>query len=253
MQQRQTKINNQKVIYKQTGHGEPVLILHGWGSSSTKWVSVARLLKNKGFQVIIPDLPGFGLSCEPQQPWSVSDYATFVQEFAKKLTLNNFILIGHSFGGRVAVKLSLQIPKQIKKTILVAPAGIKHKKTTRQKIASTLGKIGKGIPKFPGSQIFKKLIYRLSGSYDYFKASPMMKKVMQKVVAEDLTPSLEKIKVPVLLIWGKKDKITPLEDARLMHKKIPNAQLVIIPDAGHGIHLEKPKALAQIIANRADT
>jgi pimeloyl-ACP methyl ester carboxylesterase len=83
MKERKIKIKNSKVVYKEAGKGEPIIVLHGWGASSVSWAKTQEYLAKEGFQVFIPDLPGFGQSQASSSPWGIGDYANFVLHFAK--------------------------------------------------------------------------------------------------------------------------------------------------------------------------
>ena len=116
------------------GQGDTILLLHGWGSNITLFQSAIDLLKTK-YRVIAMDMPGFGQSDEPREPWCVDDYTDFILDFMKEFPCERVSLLGHSFGGRVIIKLcSRQLPFEIDKVILVDAAGVKPKKTLKQKI-----------------------------------------------------------------------------------------------------------------------
>ena len=100
MIEEQILVKDLTVNYKIIGQGRPMLILHGWGSKSDRWQAVAELLAQKNFQCIIPDLPGFGQSQEPNMVWNLNNYVEWVLEFSQKIPQLNksFYLLGHSFG-----------------------------------------------------------------------------------------------------------------------------------------------------------
>lgn len=241
MKQKQIQINNQKVTYKQAGRGEPVLILHGWGADSTNWVATARMLKEKGFKVIIPDLPGFGKSDEPRKAWNLSNYLQFISSFKKELSLGKIRLIGHSFGGRIAIKAAAEDKLDLEKLVLVSAAGIRHEKNWRQKIGTKISSFFKKIPIIKNIRFLRKTFAKIIGAEDYFKASPVMKKILSKVVKEDLTESLKEIKDPTLIVWGEKDKLTPLADGEKMAAEIERSQLKTFPKGTHAFYRKRPK------------
>lgn len=164
---------------------------------------------------------------------------------------SRIILIGHSFGGRIAIKYAARHPEKIEKLILTGAAGIKHSLTVRQRIFFSGVKIGKVVFSLPVLSRFQKYAREVLGEIakekDYYKASPRMKEIMKNILAEDLTPVLEKIKVPTLLVWGKLDRSTPLSDGKLMKEKIKNSELVVVDDANHSLPYQKSKRFAEIV------
>lgn len=246
MIEKNIEINGVKIFTRIAGEGDPFLILHGWGASTDSWVEIQERL-SKNFQVILLDFPGFGKSDFPPEAWGVQNYCEFVLDFTEKMGLEKFNLLGHSFGGRVCIKLAAQFPEKIKKLILVDSAGIEFEKRIsirlRTRLASFMG-IFKAVPGFKiGRKFFYKFIMR---NTDYFEAMGIMKEVFKKVIAEDLTSWLGKISVPTLIVWGKKDKLTPIKNGYLMKKKIKNSEIKVF-DTGHSPHLLEPELLTKEI------
>lgn len=139
----------------------------------------------------------------------------------------------------------------VNKIILIGSAGIVHEKSTKQKLKLKILKIGKKILELkPLKKIFPNLITKCQnkfGSADYKNASPIMKQSMVKLVNEDLREELPNIKVPTLLLWGENDTATPIEDAVLMEKLIPNAGLVKFENCSHYVFLERVEHVNKII------
>ena len=148
------------------------------------------------------------------------------------------ILLGHSFGGRVAIKYAARYPENLRSLVLTGAAGIKHPLSFKQKIIFSLSRAGKVILSLPVVDKLEKpaqrLLYRLSPDKDYGRADQRMKAVMRSALAEDLTPLLEEIRVPTLLIWGREDRSTPLCDGELMQREIVGSELHVIDGANHG-------------------
>ncbi|MBI2463727.1 alpha/beta hydrolase [Candidatus Peregrinibacteria bacterium] len=228
----------------------PVVILHGWGSNRASWLPVMKILDSQGFEVIAPDLPGFGESDFPKKPWNVQNYVDCVTALLETLNLKKVILLGHSFGGRICIKFSHQYPEKVQKLILVASAGIKHPPTPKMKILSLVARFGKKIVAIPVFGLFastaRRALYRLAGSRDYLVSGPN-RETFLKVIEEDLRPHLPKILAQTLLIWGDKDLVTPLEDAKIMKSAIPDSELVIFPGIHHSIQREAPVKLAETV------
>ncbi|MDI6883016.1 MAG: alpha/beta hydrolase [Patescibacteria group bacterium] len=230
---------------------ETLLILHGWQSSKEKWQQVKVAFEKGGVEVIVPNLPGFKPETELNKPWNLDDYIEWLKNFSQDR--KSFFLLGHSFGGRIAIKFAAKHPKRLKGLILVSAAGIKPKKTLWLFLISIIAKIGNKFSFLPFFSFFRKLFYKfLVRKKDYFEVKGTIKETFKKVVKEDLTPYLSKIQTPTLIIWGKNDKITPLKDALLMAEKIKNSKLEILENIGHTPHLENPQLLAQKIKTFVD-
>ena len=251
MEKKTILIKEKNTNFKVSGDGQPVLILHGWGATSSSWDRVQEILSKNNYKVFCPDMPGFGETDSPKEAWGVSDYVDWVLEFTKSQNLDNFILLGHSFGGRVSIKFSNYYPKKIKALILCDSAGLKVSPSFKRRIVLTLVGFFKLIF---GVTFFKKikkemkelLLFAISNT-DYAKASKVMRETMKRVLGEDLFIYLKGIKAKTLIVWGKKDELVPVEHAYVFKKEIKGSQLEIIPNIGHSPHLEVPEKLSNII------
>jgi len=230
---------------------EKLLILPGWGSNSGRWQRVRELLEENGIEVLVLDLPGFGLSSPPPEVWGRLDYINWIFERTKEKNWQKFNLLGHSFGGGIAAKIAANFPEEIEKLILCAPAIIRRR-SIKSYLFYWLAFLGKKIFSLPGlkklSPLAKKIIYKLAGTRDYYVADEIMKEVMKKIwIEEDLLLVLEKIEIPTLILWGEKDDVLPLKDAYIIKEKIKNSEIKIIPKAKHSPHREIPEELAESI------
>ena len=251
MHEEKILIDGLKINYKIAGQGPAILILHGWGGSSDSWISVQEILAKEGFKIIVPDFPGFGKSETPFEPWGVREYSNFVLNLTKILELQKFFLLGHSFGGRVAIKFSVFYPGKIKSLILLDSAGIKQKWGLEEKLIFRLSKLGNAIFTFPPLKRFKNkfrnLFYIFLRHKDYAKVEGTMRKIFKKVLTEDLLKDLPRIKTRTLIIWGEFDKLVPVKYAHTFKEKIENSKLEILLKIGPSPHLEVPEKLAKII------
>jgi len=220
----------------------PILILHGWGSCAKNWQRVKELLENKGYEVFVPDLPGFGQEPPPAAPWNINNYVGWVKDFAEKNNLGRFFLLGHSFGGTVATKYVLHYPENIDKLFLAAAAGIR-KKNVKKEFLKNIS------PFFRSFSLLKKIFYRFFVKSDYQYTSGIMREIYLNIVKEDISGLFSQVKVPTIIIWGNKDDITPIADAYFINKEIKDSKLEILPGVGHRIRLEAPDLLVEKILN----
>ena len=250
MEEKKVIINQLSVNYKTFGHGRPVLILHGWGVGSDSWVEAAVLLAQVNYKIIVPDMPGFGKSEVPKTAWKVDDYVEWVKDFAEELKLDNFVLLGHSFGGQVATKFAAIYPKKVDKLVLCAAAVIrKPRLDSRQRLAKFLARgkvLFQNIP-FGIYPVLRKIVYRVAGTRDYAQLRGVMAQTFLNVVSESVLDSAKIIAAPTLIVWGEKDAETPIEDAHEISRQIINSKLITIHGAGHKLHRTHAQELANII------
>lgn len=227
---------------------EAVVMLHGWGANIELFNNAAALIATK-YKVAAPDMPGFGGTPEPPGEWTVDDYTDFAVKFIEKMGFKKVILLGHSFGGRVIIKMANRkdLPFEITKIIFVDAAGIKPEKSSEQKMKESVSKFGKKL--LSGSPKLLNKLQSMAGSQDYRDASPLMRRILVNVVNEDLKDLLPNIAQPTLLIWGTLDTATPLSDAKLMEELMPDAGLAEIPGCGHYSFLENPVLFNAIITS----
>ncbi len=222
------------VRYSAKGRGKDVLFLHGWGSDLSSFSSAQDLLALK-YKTYSIDFPGFGNSDEPDKSWGTEEYCQFVIDLMDALGINNPVVVGHSFGGRVAIRIAALGKAQ--KLILVNSAGIRPVRSIGYYVKVISYKIIKKIFHFAPLSIVNTYKSR-AGSPDYRNASNVMKKVLVNVVNEDMRDLLSRINIPVLLVWGEEDQVTPLYQANVMNKLIPDSGLVVLKKAGHFSHIE---------------
>lgn len=237
-----------RLHYTDRGAGQTILLLHGWGCNCTTFGAAQQWLEQH-FRVIAVDFAGFGQSEEPCEVWGVEEYTRSVEALAKAEGIENPILIGHSFGGRVSIVYSSR--NSVRKVILVDAAGVKPKRSMKYYAKVYSFKLLKRIaPVFLGKERAQELIEKRrakSGSSDYNQASPMMRAILSKVVNEDLCHLMPKIVAPTLLFWGERDTATPLADAKRMEQLIPDAGLVTVAGAGHFSFLDNMPLFLRVL------
>lgn len=245
------KIDNTNIHYEATGpeDGEPVILMHGWGCDLTTVDSIRKCLDDR-MRVYNIDLPGHGKSDEPDSVWGVEKFTRTIESFISQLGIKKPALIGHSFGGRIAILLSSR-NQDIQKIVLVDAAGIKPSRDLKYYLKIYSFKAVKKIaPLLLGKKGGQKLIDSMrnkAGSADYRNSSPTMRAVMSRCVNEDLKSVMPSIKASTLLIWGENDTATPLKDAQTMQRLIPDAGLVSFKGCGHYSFLDNPGQFKAVI------
>lgn len=238
------------INYLDEGSGEVVLLLHGWGSSSDAWWLMINEF-SASFRMIAPDLPGFGRSDMPPEPWSVEDYSSFVLKFMQTVGIKDPITVAHSFGGRITIKLAGTGRIDPEKIILIDSAGVLPKRSFKQKLRVGTFKFIKNVLSLPIVRNFsKELLERARahfGSADYNSAPEVLRRSLVMAVNEDLTHHMPSIKASTLLIFGENDTATPVSDGELMEKLINDAGLCIIKGAGHFSFVERPYEVHAIL------
>lgn len=228
-----------QIYYQKIGQGPDLILLHGWQQDVSSFWQLADKLKSD-WTVWLIDLPGFGRSPLTKSEFELNDYVESVVDFIKQLKLDKPILLGHSLGGRVGIKLAAKYPNLISRLILEDAAGIRPIPTTKSKMLAATAKIANQI--LPNWFNFKdKLRARVYSQLqsDYLSTGEL-KETFKNIINEDLTPYLSQIKAETFLIWGENDFTVPVSFGKKMYRLIPNSRLEIIEQAGHFPHLDQP-------------
>lgn len=222
----------------------PILILHGWNLSSEKYEPLKKNLEKQGYKVYVPNLPGFGATTLPKV-YDIPDYALYVREYMKKNKLDKPVVIGHSFGGRIAIYLEATHHNIFSKLILTGVPGYPPASSLKVSVFKIIAKTGRLIFSLPilnlFSKPFKKLLYFFAGSFDYYKTDGIKKETFKNVVAFDISSKLSHIKNKTLIIWGKEDRITPIWIAKKMNENIQDSKLIIIDNEKHNFLFNNPE------------
>lgn len=232
------KIENVNIHYIQYGEGKDILLLHGWGQNIEMMKPLGDYFSSR-FRITILDLPGFGKSDEPQEAWDIEKYSKMLENFVTAVNIKKPIVMGHSFGGRVAIYYSAR--NAIEKLVLFGSPCIR--------IAEELPlhvKILKKLKTFPGMDKIGEYMKQFIGSRDYKAASPIMRQTLVNVVNEDLSKYAREIEEPTLLIWGEQDEEAPLRDAKELEKIMIDAALIILPGT-HYAYLENLGRVCSIL------
>lgn len=248
--EKEIELEGLRVRMEVTGEGRPLILMHGWGCDHTTVRSIAATAAQT-HTVYNMDFPGFGGSQEPAEVWGVELYTRLIEDLVRKEGLERPVLIGHSFGGRVSILYASR--NEVDKVVLVDAAGIKPKRSLKYYLKVYSFKAGKRFWELLlGKEKAQERVDRMRakrGSSDYAGASPMMRRILSKVVNEDLTDRLPLISAPTLLIWGENDTATPIADAKKMSRLIPGSGLVTFPGCGHYSFLDNPIQFRAVLSS----
>ena len=234
-------IKDVNVNYIQYGEGKRnIVLLHGWGQNIEMMKPLGDNFSDK-YRITILDLPGFGNSSEPSFPWTMSDYSNMLEEFVEKVGITKPIVIGHSFGGRLAIRYSANNP--IEKLVLFGAPCIR----LQEKLPLSV-RFLKALKKLPLMNEFGEYMKQYIGSRDYKAASPIMRQTLVDVVNEDLSSYAKKIEEPTLLIWGENDTEAPVSDAKELERIMIDGALIVIPGT-HYAYLENLGRVVEILKN----
>lgn len=229
----------------------PIVILHGWGLSGMTFAPLATALKKHGYRVFTPDLPGFGSTKIPDHPLSLADYAQFLDDYLKKDHIVHPILIGHSFGGRVSLKYNELHPKTVRALIVSGTPGFTPIAKKKLLLFIFLAKIGGFLFSIPPFNLIQDAVrrwyYYFVGAKEFFRAQGPMRETFKNIVKEDLVRAMETVAVPTQLLWGEYDIIVPVSIAQRMHRVITGSELIVIPEADHGVPFKQPEIFASYI------
>lgn len=231
-----------------------MIILHGWGSSKEKWQAVKKKTEAEGIRVVVPDLPGFKRETRLEEPWSLDDYLRWLEEFVGEkrkagLLGKRFFLLGHSFGGSLALNYTASHPGSLSGLILVS-AAVLREKTDRIVLLARLANFFHRFSFLPGYGLFRKLFYyHLLKRPDYVSAEGALRKTFKRVINEDLRSLLPRIEVPTLLLWGAEDEATPLREGEMIEGGIEDSRLVVLGGIGHRPHLKGVERLVRPVVD----
>lgn len=232
-----------KLSYSLEGSGEKTIVmLHGWGLDKSAFMLLNNYFNTKA-KCLIVDFYGFGDSGMPEYYYDTYEYAYQIFLLLNKLKINNIILVGHSFGGRVAIILSSIFGIDIEGLVLTASAGL-NKPSIIKTIRIGVYKFKKCLSRFG---LYNRSKLTKAGSDDYKKLNPLMKGVFIKVVNQDLSNLLCKIKTKVKLFWARDDRATPLWICRKLKREIKLSEVVVYNQGGHFVYLKKINSFIKCI------
>ncbi len=233
--------------YFRRGKGASIVVLHGWGDTSQSWRAIVEALQDK-YDVIVPDLPGFGGTEPPKEPWGLTDYAQFVRDFVQKLNIRPYAIIGHSNGGAIAIRGLGQGVLQADKLVLLASAGVRGEdRRTGLQVVAKIGKaMSRPLPQKTRAKLRSRL-YQRAGS-DLLVAEHLQD-TFKRIVRDDVRADAVYLSLPTVLIYGELDTATPVRYGVKLQEGIEGSRLKVIPGVGHFLHVEaQPEVITEIQA-----
>jgi len=231
-------IDGYKIHYLVGGSGEPIVLVHGLGSRAADWVGLIPALVHSGRRVYALDLLGYGESDRPANaPYSIQEEAQIVEGFLKAENLQQVDLAGWSMGGWISMNVAADMPQNISRLILLDSAGLRFQPsfdptlftptdlTQLHQLEHLLS------PNAPVMPTFLARAFLVRAQPD---AWVIRRSVDSMLTGRDLMDNrLGELKMPVLIVWGKQDMLTPLSLAYTMHAGVPNSQLEVFDGCGH--------------------
>jgi len=234
-----------------------LVFLHYFGGSSCAWTEVIEKLATD-YHCVAPDLRGFGASDALPENCAVKDYADDAVDLISILTLENYVLIGHSMGGKIALALAARKPKNLQSLILLAPSPPTPEPINEDEREKQLASHGNRcvatdtVCQAAGGQLSGEIFARAIN--DNLRTSrSAWKWWLEKGSRENISSEVGQINVPVLVAAGERDKaITPKLLKREIARRIENARLIVVPEVKHLLPLEAPEKIAELIRKHCE-
>ena len=252
-------IDGHRLCYIDAGNGPTVLFLHGLGANVGRWQVTLQAL-SKDCRVLAYDHLGFGKSAKPDISYSIPYFVETLRAFIQEKKLTDFYLIGHSMGGAVALEYLASRPPEVHAAMVIAPAGIRlsypwwQRGLARLVLPSSL--VGQMMKKMITSCVYVRnhltdemIAYaaKLPSDPEWPAFRRATRRTTLALFGYSILDRLHQIDRPVTIVWGEQDTIQPVQLALEMHRLIPSAQLVILPQCGHFPMLEYPEKFCDVV------
>ena len=267
-------LHGQVLTYEDVpGPGPLVVLVHGVGSSRATWDSTLPLLARNGAHVLAVDLPGHGGSAKGRGDYSLGALASSLRDLLDHLGYDTCVLVGHSLGGGVAMQFAYQFPERCEGLVLVASGGLGQETNPLLRAASlpgaelvipllshprtvdVIGRVGQVLGAFhigPGLLSSDSMTI-LAGLHDAPTRSAFLATLRGVVdVSGQRVSAISKLpdaRLPILLVWGDRDPVIPVQHGRAAAEVVPDGRLVVFPGAGHEPHRFDPQRFADLIAD----
>jgi len=252
MEMNSIKVNGIHLAYARHGRGAPLLLVHGFPLDHTSWGQIAPLLEND-FDMILPDLRGFGESTTSNSPYRISDMADDLAGLLDRLGIKKPAMAGHSMGGYVSLAFAKKYPQRVSGLALVssqAAADAPERRDGRYKTAQEVAEKGVSVvvetmtPRLSANANVQASVRDVMKKQKPFAVIGALKAMAER---EDLLPLLSAFTFPLLLIHGDQDELIPLARSQEMKAALPASQIVVLRGAGHMPMLEFARETANAL------
>ena len=253
LKSRKIKVGSSQVHYLCGGQGEPLIVVHGGGGGALTWLKTAQRLAGK-YRVYVPDLPGFGESDAPQHSCGAADFVSFIEGFSSHLGIDRFHLMGHSFGGGIALNYALAFPHRVMRLVLVSSIGLGKDIALWVRIFSTppfcisLGTVAMFLQKLVGKAA--RIIHVPFKILNPLTRAKMNVGLSMTTLNGQTTVLLDRISelvMPVMLIWGAGDNIVPVRHAYNAAELIPDSRVHVFDGCGHSVYRQRYREFSDVL------
>ena len=237
---RLTELGDFRIHSLEFGAGEQeVVLLHGLSGSALWWHRNVPALAAH-YRVLLPELVGFGRTPTADRLPSIAETADLLDRWMEATGLGTVHLVGHSMGGQISVHLAARYPRRIARLVLVDAAGIPRPRTTRTllRFALELTPLWRW-----GDPRFLPTIVRDT----WAAGGRTVSRALRHIVGDDVRPLLGRIEAPTLIVWGERDSLIPLVDARTFREAIPRAELAVLRGAAHNPMVDRPRDFDRLV------
>lgn len=241
-----------RLHYQEAGEGEPVVFIHGSGpgaSGHSNFKQNYPVFTGFGYRVIVPDLPGYGLSDKPETQYTLDFFVNALTGLLDALDIQRCVLVGNSLGGAIAIKLALDAPRRVSRLVLMAPGGLMEKEQYYlqmegiQKMGAAFanGELNDadGMRRLLGLQLFDpSLISDETVNERVAVVQQQPRCVLSTMQVPNMASRLAELSCPILGFWGMNDKFCPSSGAQTMLEACRNIRFVMLSECGHWVMVE---------------
>lgn len=230
-----------QISYSQQDKNTSIILLHGWGGTAASLAKLREALAGDEIEVFTFDLPGFGETPLTGSAMTLDDYVEYLKIYILENNIFRPVLVGHSFGGKLAMAFALKYPELASKLVLINASGVFPRNSVKRNTFLAVSKLAGKLASLPGVRTFRTWLRKLFYVYvvrerDYLRAEELQE-TLKNILATDLDERLPEIALKTLVIWGEADTVTPLWQGKRIVAAIPHARLEVVAEARHNLPL----------------